>query len=299
MPIDGSKTTIDALSKNRIAKEIIEENITRCISHTPSAGGGAGEESCQWVGTLGALAAHIDGDCAYHHIPCTNSGCGEVVERRALPTHLEKCPYHIKEDVVPVFAIEDKCFIKAAPFGWQTKLSSAVLQRGHRYFMHHRIDAHPTNNGHMMLGVWMDQPDKIPTDVSHADFIGRAACRGCFALGLATSSRVRCGDGREEWYRETPHLQVRRPYTGHVGVLLDLDPSSPRYRTLAIFTSDEPAVGSAGTAGPLRYRGIAAEGLPDTCDYRAAVTLRWVGDSVTSMCWMDGDIPDAIAVPAP
>ena len=78
-----------------------------------------------------------------------------------------------------------------------------------------------------------------------------------------------------------------------MGLLLDLDPASPRHRSLAIFASD------TSDAASLRYRGMAVEALPATCGYRFAVTLHFAGDAVSWHGWADGDIPAAAVVPAP
>ena len=50
------------------------------------------EEYCPWQGPYDQMEQHRR-DCPFESIPCLNSGCGELVKRRSLPQHQERCIY--------------------------------------------------------------------------------------------------------------------------------------------------------------------------------------------------------------
>ena len=166
-----------------------------------------------------------------------------------------------------------------------------VLQRGHRYYLQYRIDSHTHNDGNMMFGVAMDVPDKVT--LLQTQSLGASPQNGGFGYLAYSSSYVLYGDGRG--YRSTPEYKMTAPWEGRlVGVLLDLDPASPRHLTLSLFLNTPTP---ADPAPPLTFRGVMVDNLPLTCDYRAAVSLRYAGDKVSVQGWADGDIP--VTTPPP
>lgn len=196
------------------------------------------------------------------------------------------------------FAEEDKMNVKGDSLGYTTKLSTKILERGHRFFVLHHIEKHnpSADDGNFMVGIWMDMPDKMKG--AERSNIGASSRNGSFGYYAQNKSSRRFGDGRD--FQPSPEFKMKvglaaaTPFEGRfVGVLLDLVPGSTHYRSLALFTSDTTDVTS------VQYRGVLADAVPDSCDYRSAVSLYHENDRIISRCWMDENIPPQFAYPPP
>lgn len=123
-----------------------------------------------------------------------------------------------------IFFPEDSNFTKMrADYTENSKLSRAVLLRGHRYFILHRIDKNAKNDGALLVGVWMDHPEKTTLAAS----IGPGGSNGGFGYCPGRTSLVLCGAGGAAPGPRPHQPQVRLPRPFHRGRPLPRRPPIP------------------------------------------------------------------------
>ena len=105
------KTTLQTMSSNRMAKNMIDRADVYCFTHLEALQNSADENDeaagskrkrsskatkkldyCKWTGKLCDASAHFD-ECEHAGSTCENDGCPVVVKRKDMDQHEASCPY--------------------------------------------------------------------------------------------------------------------------------------------------------------------------------------------------------------
>eukprot|EP01112_Ceratiomyxa_fruticulosa_P012630 TRINITY_DN3505_c0_g2_i5.p1 TRINITY_DN3505_c0_g2~~TRINITY_DN3505_c0_g2_i5.p1 ORF type:complete len:487 (-),score=64.66 TRINITY_DN3505_c0_g2_i5:99-1559(-) len=83
----GCTTNFKAKPLSGPSKRVYDLLAINC-SHSPS---------CSWCNSLSTLDAHLNSECNFHPLPCSNRGCDGMVVRTKMDDHRKECSYRLCE----------------------------------------------------------------------------------------------------------------------------------------------------------------------------------------------------------
>lgn len=87
-PLDRQKLETNTLKEDKFLARLLNEYKVKCEKHS---------DGCKWTGSLEQSSKHVEKECDYKIVSCTNENCTHSCIRLEMEEHKKKCEWRLEQ----------------------------------------------------------------------------------------------------------------------------------------------------------------------------------------------------------